>query len=75
MLVVKWGGSLAVLLPDHIVNELGLNEGDDIEIRREGSGLSAARSRNPDEILASLEKFRGTLPAHERLSRDEANER
>ena len=75
MLAVKWCGALAVLLPEHIVNELGLNEGDDIEIRREGSGLSAARSRNPDIILASLEKFCGMLPAHERLSRDEANER
>ena len=75
MMVVKWGSALAVLLPDHIVNELALNEGDDIEIRRDGDVLSAARPRSPDEILASLEKFRGTLPAHERLSRDEANER
>lgn len=75
MQVVKWGNSLAVRLPASLVRELGLKKGDKIDIRPDGTGLAAARHRRPEEILASLRKFRGRLPARERISRDEANER
>lgn len=75
MQVVKWGKSLAVRLPARLVRDLGLKEGDEIDIRPDGSGLSAVRHQRPEEILASLRKYRGRLPARERISRDEANER
>jgi antitoxin MazE len=75
MLVAKWGNSLAVRLPAGLVRDLGLREGDRIDLRADGSGLSIARRRRPEEILASLERFRGRLPASRRLSRDEAHER
>lgn len=75
MQVARWGNSLAVRLPAELVRELGLKEGDQIELRADGDGLAVARRRRSDEILADLDRFRGRLPAARRLSRDEANER
>lgn len=75
MQVSKWGNSLAVRLPADLVRELGLKEGDQVDLRPDGSGFSVARRRRPDEVLADLARFRGRLPAAERLSRDEAHGR
>lgn len=75
MQVAKWGNSLAVRLPADLVRELGLKEGDQIDLHADDRGLSVARRRRPDEVLADLAIFRGRLPAAERLSRDEAHER
>ncbi len=63
MQVAKWGNSLAVRLPADLVRELGLKEGDQIDLAR------------ADEVLAGLRRFRGKLPSAERLSRDDAHER
>ncbi len=75
MKVAKWGNSLAIRLPAELVQELGLKEGDSIDVRASDEGLVIARHRRPDEVLALLGQFRGRLPSSERLSRDEANER
>lgn len=75
MQVARWGNSLAVRLPAELVRELGLKEGDRIELRAEENVLSVSRQPRPDEVLAQLGRFRGRLPASERLSRDAANER
>lgn len=75
MQVAKWGNSLAVRLPAELVRQLGLKEGDDIDIHADGAGLAVARHQRPDEVLASLRQFRGRLPAASRLSRDDAHER
>ena len=75
MQVAKWGNSLAVRLPADLVRELGLKEGDQVDLHADARGLSVARRRRPDEILADLERFRRRLPAGRRLSRDEAHER
>jgi antitoxin MazE len=75
MQVARWGNSLAVRLPAALVRQLGLREGDRVELRRDGDGLAVARQRRPEEILAGLERFRGRLPAAGRLGRDAANER
>ena len=75
MQVAKWGNSLAVRLPADLVRELGLKEGDQVELHPDASGLSIRRYQRPKEVLASLRRFRGSLPASERLSRDDANER
>ena len=75
MLVAKWGNSLAVRLPAELVRELGLKEGDQIELERFDGSLQVKRLPRPEEILAELRRFRGRLPAEERLSRLEANER
>lgn len=75
MLVAKWGNSLAVRLPAKLVRELGLKEGDQIELRKADGSLQVERLPRPEEVLAELRRFRGRLPAKERLSRPEANER
>jgi antitoxin MazE len=75
MKVTKWGNSLAVRLPADLVRKLGIREGDHLDLRADGSGISVARRRRPDEVLADLARFRGRLPAASRLGRDDAHER
>jgi antitoxin MazE len=76
MQIAKWGNSLAVRLPAKLVEELGLKEGDEVEITK-GSGRTLALQRVLDrlEILKELRKFRGVIPADFKFDRDEANER
>lgn len=75
MQVAKWGNSLAVRLPAKLVRELGLKEGDQIELLRHDGALKVWRQPGAGEILDELRRFRGRLPADQRLSRNEANER
>ena len=75
MQVAKWGNSLAVRLPADLVRKLGLKEGDDIELHADDTGLAIARRPSPEEVLASLRKFRGRLSGKARLTRDDANAR
>lgn len=76
MQVAKWGNSLAVRLPASVVEALGLKPGDDIEIEVAGARAFEVRKRPAGrELLASLRKFRGRLPAGLRFDRLEAHER
>lgn len=76
MLVKKWGNSLAVRLPAAVVELLGLQEGDDIEIRVAGMRtLDVARKPDREELAKRLRKFRGRLPADFKFDRVEANAR
>lgn len=75
MQVAKWGNSLAVRLPADLVRELGLREGDQIDLLKDDGMLKVRRHPRAQEILEGLRRFRGRLPAAERLSRDAAHER
>ena len=75
MQIAKWGNSLAVRLPAGLVRTLGLKEGDQIDLVPDGDSLKVQRQPRPDEVLDGLRRFRGTLPAADRLSRDAAHER
>ncbi len=75
MQVARWGNSLAIRLPKKLVEELGLEVGDRVELRPLDKGLGVVRSPSPEETLKELRKFRGRLPAADRLSRDEAHAR
>ena len=75
MQVAKWGNSLAVRLPAELVRQLGLKEGDQIDLVKDDSTLRVQRQPRVDEVLEGLRRFRGTLLADERLSRDAAHER
>lgn len=75
MQVAKWGNSLAVRLPAELVRELDLKEGDQIDLTKGDGPLMVQRLPRADEVLAGLRRFRGTLPATERLSRDAVHER
>jgi antitoxin MazE len=77
MQVSRWGNSLAVRLPKALVEQLGLKEGDQLNV-------VAAKDRaievetNEDRRRRALERMAArnwTLPEGYRFDRDEANER
>lgn len=77
MQVAKWGNSLAVRLPAKLVAELGLAEGDEIEIvkaSRERLEIEHKKERQVAvESLRELrEKLRGKVPAGYRFKRSDA---
>jgi antitoxin MazE len=76
MQVAKWGNSLAVRLPQAIVEALKLKPGDEIEITvSNGRRFEVARDRTIERALASIRKFRGRMPAGFKFDRGVANER
>ncbi len=76
MRVSKWGNSLAVRLPSSVVEALGLDEGDDIEIHVVGARtFEVKKAAGARELLSRLRKYRGTLPADFKFDRVGANER
>ena len=75
MQVSKWGNSLAVRLPAAVVEALDLKEGDQIDLVKDDGQVKVRRLARADEVLTGLRRFRGKLPAAERLSRDATHER
>lgn len=49
MKLAKWGNSLAIRIPAPLVLELGLKEGDDIQVVRNPDGALAIASTDFDE--------------------------
>ena len=76
MLVSKWGDSLAVHLPNALVEKMGLRAGDELDIvdvvERTLIVQKEDRRKAALERLASLN---WTLPPDYKFDRDEANER
>jgi antitoxin MazE len=75
MKVVRWGKSLAVRLPVKLVRELGLVEGDRIDLIRGHDVLRVHRLPRTHAVLDSLREFRDRLPASQRIGRDDAQRR
>jgi antitoxin MazE len=74
--VAKWGNSLAVRLPQAVVEALRLEEGDEIEITVADAGrFRVARDHTRRRALARLRKYRRRLPAGFKFDRDAANAR
>jgi antitoxin MazE len=74
--VAKWGNSLAVRLPQSVVEILKLKEGDSVEIQiAEARSFKITRTPTRKEILARLDKYRGRVPADFKFDRWEANSR
>jgi antitoxin MazE len=76
MQVAKWGNSLAVRLPAAVVEALGLQEGDRIEIRIAGKRkFEIARDRSAEKAIERIRRLRRPLPPGFKFDRLEANER
>jgi len=76
MRVSKWGNSLAVRLPQAVIDILGLHEGDSIEIHVVGPrAMEVERNAAPSELLMRLRKYRGRLPPDFKFDRLDANAR
>lgn len=77
MQVSKWGNSLAVRLPKALVDELGLKEGDELNLVAARSGTLEVETKE-DQREAALERLASlnwSLPPDYKFDRDEANER
>lgn len=76
MLVAKWGNSLAIRLPQSVVDALKLREGDDIQVEIAGArSFEIGVKPSSAQLLARLRKLRGRLPEDFKFDRLEANER
>jgi antitoxin MazE len=77
MLVSKWGNSLAVRLPKVLVDQLGLKEGDELNVVAAKDGTIEVETRE-DQRRRALDRMAArnwTLPPDYKFDRDEANER
>lgn len=78
MQVSKWGNSLAVRLPKALVDELGLKEGDEIDVVAARKGAIEIETKDQRRRRA-IENMRArnwpAFPADDKFDRDEANER
>lgn len=76
MQVSKWGNSLAIRLPANLVKELGLREGDNVDLIPNAAGKIAV---SPDErrrqAIERLRSLRFKLPPGYRFNREEINDR
>ncbi len=76
MRVSKWGNSLAIRIPQSVVDVLELKEGDSVELRAvDDRILDVARQPTRQELVERLRKHRGLLPADFKFDREEANAR
>jgi len=77
VLVSKWGNSLAVRLPKALVDELGLKEGDELEVvtARKGAIEVETKEQRRQRALDNIRARQWTLPPGYKFDRDEANER
>jgi antitoxin MazE len=77
MLVSKWGNSLAVRLPKALVDELGLKEGDELNVVAAKDSAIEVETREDQRrrALERMAKRNWTLPPDYKFDRDEANER
>jgi antitoxin MazE len=76
MQVAKWGNSLAVRIPQAVVEALKLKKGDKIEITITGMRrFEIGRDRRREEALKRLRALRRPLPPGFKFDREEANER
>ena len=77
MRVSGWGNSLAVRLPKALVEQLGLKEGDQLNVVVAKDGAIEVET-NEGQRRRALERMAArnwTLPESHRFDRDEANER
>lgn len=76
MQVARWGNSLAVRLPVAVIEELGLKEGDDIQITVKAKNkMEIEKKRGVNDMLDTLTKYSGRVPLYFKFDRDDANAR
>ena len=77
MQVSRWGNSLAIRLPKALVDQLGLREGDELNVvsAQNGTIEVEAQEQRRHRALQRMAEQNWTLPEGYRFDRDEANER
>lgn len=76
MKVARWGNSLAVRLPQAVVDSLDLREGDEVDLIPSGERrFGVVHDRSTEDLFAKMEEISGPLPSDYRFDRDGANGR
>jgi antitoxin MazE len=76
MQVAKWGNSLAVRIPADVARELGLREGDSVDLRRAADGaIEVARDAAWKDAMEAIRRLSRPLPPDYKFDREEANSR
>jgi antitoxin MazE len=76
MRVSKWGKSLAIRLPEWLVEALGLKAGDDLDVVvLAGGRLQFTRKNSREQALERLRALKRPLPEGFRFNRGDATER
>jgi antitoxin MazE len=76
MQIARWGNSLAIRLPASVVEALGLQAGDEIEVHVAGERtFDIDRDRSRERALERIRAFRKQLPPDWKFDREEANAR
>jgi antitoxin MazE len=76
MKVKKLDGGLAVKLPDSVVEELGLKEGDEVGVYRlPAPNVESDPEKRREEALRIIRSLARPLPPDFKFNREEANER
>jgi antitoxin MazE len=73
----KWGDSLAIRLPKPLVDQLGLKQGDELNVVAASNDAIAVETKETGRLRAldNLSKLNWTLLEDYKFDRDEANER
>lgn len=77
MQVSRWGNSLAIRVPAKLVRELGLKEGDEVELTsRSGRALQIEPKRDEkvERAMAEIKKIRVKMPDGWKFNREEMYE-
>lgn len=73
MQICKWGNSLAVRLPAKLVQELGLEEGDEIMVvSATRDKFEIARKPTIDELFERIRQLPNKVPAGYKFKREDA---
>ena len=76
MQVSKWGDSLAVRLPETLVDQLGLKEGDELNVVDVVERtLVVEKEDGRKAALERIASLNWTVPPDYKFDREEANER
>jgi antitoxin MazE len=69
--VNRWGNSLAVRLPQELVRQLGLHEGDKLQAEALGRSVDNKVLQKRKQWLLELQQLHEGLPVTQPISRDE----
>lgn len=75
MQVSKWGNSLAVRLPKKLVQEMGLEQGDEVQLSVIGERKLGIVKVEDEDFLAALRALQKPAPDGFRWNREEATQR
>ena len=49
--IVKWRNGLGLFIPDHLARQLGLNEGDSLQVMQTDNGFLVVRPRETESLV------------------------